>query len=110
MTINFKKIENFLIEKDAQRLSKELIAQAKKHEPQITTVLQNIASEVSAQIIGLENKFKTEESLTRKLLLLAKKDSSNQSNRKKLAKFARLNNDALRHTFVFPAEKYAKGF
>ena len=72
--------------------------------------MQNIAVKVSAAIIGLENKFKTEESLSRKLLLLVKKNNSNQSARQKLEKFARRNNDTLRYTFILPADQYAEGF
>ena len=93
----------------AQFLAQELLAQARENEPKITADLQKIASEVNAKIIGLENKFKTEESLTRKLLLLAKKDNSNQSVRKKLEKFVRRNNDALRYTFIFQNDEYAQG-
>ncbi len=103
-------MKNLIINQEAQRLAKELLKQAKENEPKITADLQTIASQVSAEMVGLENKFKIEESLIRKLLLLANKDKTHKSFEQKLKKFARLNNDALRYTFVFPNEKYAKGF
>ncbi len=46
----------------------------------------------------------------RKLLLLAKKDNSNQDIGEKLEKYANQNNDALRYTIVFRTNKYADGF
>lgn len=103
-------MENLTIRKEARRLAEELLAQVKVNEPQITTDLQTISPEVSAEMVGLENKFKTKESLIRKLLLLANKDKGNQSVRQKLEKFAHRNNDTLRYTFIVPDDKYAKGF
>lgn len=103
-------MENFKIRKETRRLAEELIKQAKDNEPEITADLHNIAKEISAEIIGLENKFKSEESLIRKLLLLANKDKNNQSVRQKLEKFARRNNDVLRYTFIFQDDKYEQGF
>jgi hypothetical protein len=103
-------MDNLTITRKTRRLAKELLKQAKENEPQITVDLQNIASEIFAQIVGLENKFKTEESLRQKLLLLIKKDNSNQSARRKLEKFARRNNDTLRYTFIFQKDEYAQNF
>ncbi len=103
-------MENFTINKEARRLAEESLAQAGENESQITADLQNIAPEVFAQVVGLEGKCKTKESLCRKLLLLARKDNSNQSIQKKLEKFARRNNDTLRYTFVFQDDEFAQGF
>lgn len=103
-------MENFIIKIEAQHLAELLLAEAKENEPQITADLSSIATAVAAKIAGLENKFKTEESLTRKLLLLAGKDKSNQTSKQKLEKFARRNNYTLRYTFIFQTEKYARGF
>lgn len=94
----------------AQILARKLLDEARENEPQITADLEKIAREVSAEIVGLENKFKSEESLIRKLLLLAEKDTTNKSFDQKLRKFARLNNDVLRYTFVFLSNNYAKGY
>ena len=102
--------KSFSINQEVRRLVKELLAQAKGNELKITADLQAIASEISAEIVGLENKFKTEVSLIRKLLLLAEKDRTNKSFEQKLKKFARLNNDTLRYTFIFPNDKYVQGF
>ena len=93
----------------AQVLAQELLAQAAGNEPRITADLQMIAAEVSAEMIE-ENKFKTQASLIRKLLLLAGKDLTDKSFDQKLRKFARLNNDSLRYTFIFSIENYWKGF
>jgi len=102
-------MENLTTKTEARRLAELLIARAKENETQITVYLQGIAAAVSAEMVGLENKIKTEESLTRKLTLLADKDKSSQTDKQKLGKFARRNNDALRYTFVFQSEKYAQG-
>ena len=59
-------IESFA-HKQARRLARKLLAEAGENEPQITNDLQKIASEISAEMIGLENKFKSEESLARKI-------------------------------------------
>jgi hypothetical protein len=83
----------------AQLLAQELLARAEENEP-----------EVSAEMVGLENKFKTEESLIRKLLMLFEKDKTPKPFVQKLKKFARHNNDALRYTFIFSDDDYQKGF
>lgn len=102
-------IETFA-HKQARRLAQKLLAEAEEHEPRITADLQQIAREISSEIVGLENKFKSEESLTRKLLLLVEKDTTDMTFRQKLRKFARLNNDTLRYTFIFPTGEYTKCF
>jgi hypothetical protein len=103
-------MENFTIRIEARRLAEELFAQARENELKITADLQKIASEVDAKIIGLENRFKTEESLVRKLSLLADRDKSKQFVQHKFEKFARRNNDTLRYTFILSNDKYAEDF
>ena len=103
-------MDNLTLPRKARRLAKELLKQAKENEPPITADLQNLAREISAEMVGLENKFKSEVSLIRKLLLLAGKDKTRQSFEQKLEKFARLNNDSLRYTFILQSDEYAKGF
>ncbi len=56
-----------LIEKQAKSYARQLLAEARTHEPNITADLQKIAVELSAEIAGLENKFKTLDSLTKKI-------------------------------------------
>ena len=61
-------LDNLTLPRKARRLAKELLKQAKENEPQITADLQNIAWEISGEAVGLENKFKAEMSLVRKLI------------------------------------------
>lgn len=55
-------------------------------------------------MVGLENRFKREESLTRKLF-----DTAN-TNLQTFREVAEIINDALRYTFVLPFETYAQEF
>ena len=55
-------------------------------------------------MIGLENKFKTEDSLTQKLIDVAGNDLQ------RLQRKAKNINDALRYTFVLPFTVYAESF
>ncbi len=63
-------MENFTTNKEARHFAKELLIQAEENEPIITADLQNLETAVSAEFVDLRNKFKTEESLTRKLYAL----------------------------------------
>ena len=107
------------IEKKAAQYAKELRTQAGKNEPEITKELQKIASEVSAEMIGLENKLKSEESLTRKIAegsvknvrKLFESGNSLENAIEEVTKIrAERNNDTLRYTFLFSFEKYVFGF
>ena len=107
------------IEKKAADYAKILLIQAVENEPQITEDLQKIALEVSAEIVGLEHKFKTQESLSRKLTEESIKSAKffidvgypiNEAVEKAIKRQAKRNNDALRYTFVFSLEKYVFGF
>ncbi len=92
-----------MIEK-ARLLAHNLLAEAEKNEPQITADIKQMVSEISAETVGLENKFKTKKSLTRKILNTATLNSE------PLEQVAESINDALRYTFVLPAESYARKF
>lgn len=115
MEIPTKEIKN-----RARKFAKNLLAQAEKNEPPITADLQKIASEVSAEIVGLENKFKTVQSLTQKITgaslasaqVFADLDSNSIDRvvEKSVKRQALRNNDALRYTFIFPIEKYVFGY
>ncbi len=107
------------IEKKAANYAKQLLKRAQTHEPSITKDLEKIALEVSAQMIGLENVFKSEESLSRKISDESAKSakifidlgySINEAIEKSTEQQAKRNNDALRYTFLFPFEKYVFGF
>ena len=96
-------IESFA-HKQARRLARKLLTEAGENEPQITDDLQKIASEIFVEIIGLENKFKAEESLERKIFDTARLNSE------PLEQVAGNLNDALRYTFILPSENYAQAF
>lgn len=88
----------------ARYLARKLLVEAEENEPPITADLQKIALEISAEIFDLENKFKTDESLTRKIFNAVKINSL------PLEEISETVNDALRYTFIFSPENYAKGF
>ncbi len=107
------------IEKKAKQFATNLRTQAEKNEPSITEDLQKIAVEVSSEMVGLEYKFKTEESLTEKLIgkvradltnLLSTGFSEDEAIEKSLGLRAKQNNDALRYTFLISAERYVFAF
>lgn len=66
--------------------------------------MQIIGAEISAKMIGLENKFKTEESLARKLFDIA--DISSQT----IETVGETINDVLRYTFILSVENYSDIF
>ena len=86
----------------AQIFAQKLLAEARANEPKITADLQKIVREVSAEMVGLEHRFKLEESLIRKLVDYAGEDFQ------KLKRKAKNINDVLRYTFVLPFEVYAE--
>ncbi len=88
----------------AQNLAQELLSQAIENEPKITENLRAIANEVSGEIVGLENKFKSEESLVRKIT--DKADFNSES----VYIVAESVNDVLRYTFILPFDGYKKEF
>ena len=107
------------IAQKAAQYAKNLRTQAVKNEPNITEDLQKIASEVAAEMIDLEHKFKTEDSLTKKLVCRAikvfkyelKQDVSNEiAIRETFSELVENQNDVLRYTFILPFEKYVFGF
>jgi hypothetical protein len=86
----------------AIRLALELLRTAEKNEPDITADVLEIAALVKAKVVGLENKFKSKESLARKL-----QDYSRQKVLP-ISVIAKFNNDALRYTYIFPDSVYAE--
>lgn len=111
-------LEKKIAQKAAQ-YAKSLLTQAVKNEPNITKDLQKIALEVAAEMIGLEHKIKSEESLMRKISDESAKSaksfidlgySTDEVIEKSTRRQAERNNDALRYTFLFPFEKYIFGF
>lgn len=87
----------------SNRLAQALLAKAKKHEPNITKDLRRIAALSNAEMIGLEDRFKSKESLVRKL------HDKSASTKIPIEKIAKRNNDTLRYTFLFSDDNYAQG-
>ena len=83
---------------------RQLLAEASENEPEITNDVGEIASILKAEIVGLENKFKSEISLARKLT-----DYSNVRN-VTVEKIAKQINDVLRYTIIFSPESYSKDY
>lgn len=87
-----------------KRLARQLLAEARKNEPEITVDVGEIVMILMAEIVGLENKFKSETSLARKLT-----DFANVRNIA-VDQVAKQINDTLRYTIVFSLENYSRGY
>ena len=105
-------IEHLIAEK-ARRCAVDLLEQATKNEPLITKDLSEIAMEVSAETAGLENKLKSQKSLTEKLTSESLKSAKSftgtahlteQAIEKLVRRQTERNNDTLRYTFILPYE------
>ncbi|MEP6922905.1 MAG: hypothetical protein ABI954_00450, partial [Pyrinomonadaceae bacterium] len=93
----------------AQVEAAKLTERAKHNEPLITKNLQTTANQVNGEIVGLDKRFKTEESLTRKFAdrTQEKVDRAVKNNKdvelvrlNSIAKEVEKNNDALRYTIT----------
>ena len=106
-------MNSFHLKSKAEKYARQLIKQAGEIEPQITKALLNVAFLHQIEMIGLENKFKTLDSLTRKITDGAESRSFSyntfgvKSFEKFLRQAANHNNDTLRYTFILPLEKYS---
>lgn len=85
-------------------LARQLLAEAKENEPEITNDVGEIAAFLQAEIVGLENKFKSETSLARKL------GENLRANNISLKQKAEQINDALRYTIQFSPLEYQNGY
>ena len=94
---------DFTFNPKSVKLARQLLAEAGMSEPQITDDVGEIASILKAEIVGLENKFKTENSLARKLSDYA------QEKNLPIKIVAKRTNDVLRYTYLFPKNRYAEG-
>jgi len=108
-----------LIEKQILFQARHLLANAHKHEPHITADLQKIASELSAEMVGLENKFKTLDSLIKKIskffgqtfeYLLLQGFTTENAFEESFSQAVGKSNDVLRYTYVFPTDSYIFGY
>ena len=95
------------------------IKQVRQNESIITKDLQTIGKQSGGELVGLDKRFKSEESLTRKFadriqsrVIEAEKKGKNvdEIRNKYLQKEVDRNNDALRYTYTFSPEKYAEGY
>ncbi len=86
------------------KLARQLLVEAGINEPEITQDIKEIASNLKAEIVGLENRFKSKESLARKLT-----DVSINRNIL-LEKVSVRINDTLRYTFLFSVENYGQDY
>jgi hypothetical protein len=85
----------------------ELLESATQHEPSITKDLFEIAEINNADLVGLENRFKREDSLFRKIHTCFSTQSLLFSQTAQiLDDFARNINDVLRYTMIFEIENY----
>lgn len=114
-----KPTEAVRTEQSAQTQAIILIKQARRIEPKITGDLQSLAKQTGGEMVGLDYRFKSEESLTRKIadrtqekvdkaIKNGKDVESVRSN--SIAKETEKNNDALRYTVTFSPDKYAEGY
>ena len=107
------------IKNKAAEYARTLLEHARTHEPSITEDLQKIALEVAAEIVGLEHKFKTEQSLAEKITQKAVNNTRifveagyllNEAVEKAVKLQAEIINDTLRYTFILPFESYVFSF
>jgi hypothetical protein len=85
---------------ESQEAARKLLAEARENEPLITKDLKAVAKLNKAKLVGLENRFKEESSLVRKL-------TNNAEYRKSsIAKESQRNNDTLRYTMIFSPDDY----
>ena len=80
-----------------------LLKAARAVEPRITPLLQSLATRFNGHMVGLDFRFKSEESLARKISGEAVETGEYYS------KVAERMKDVLRYTTIFPAETYAAG-
>jgi len=106
-------------EQIAQTEAVKLIKQAKQSEPKVMQDLQNIAKQTSGEMVGLEYRFKSEDSLTRKIIdqsnrieraLIKQGKDPVQAAKTALDETVLGINDALRYTISFPKEGYYSAF
>jgi hypothetical protein len=114
--MSFTKIE---IRNKSAEYARKLIEHARAFEPEITADLQKIAAEIGAEMVGLEYRFKTVKSLTRKIVQKVSGNlrifteagfSFDEAFEKTINLQAKTFNDALRYTMILPLESYVFGF
>lgn len=89
---------------NAFQFAKQLLEKAKQNEPIITQDLLKIASLINIKIVGLENRFKSEDSLVRKLSDYVMEKGL------PIKVVAKRNNDVLRYTYLLSENDYGTEF
>ncbi|HEX4106886.1 MAG TPA: ADP-ribosyltransferase [Solirubrobacteraceae bacterium] len=90
----------------ARAKARQLINAAKEVEPKVTSDLKGLAKSRGGHLVGLEYRFKTEESLARKLEDRARTTVSSAGPKKAVNAEAAKVNDSLRYTMIMPSAKY----
>ncbi len=92
---------------ESSRFASQLLRKAKKAEPKISKDIRSIGKSIGAKNPGFEDRFKTQESLARKL----REKSAIQSTVRftTTEDIARVNNDTLRYTYQLKNADYWKG-
>ena len=106
-----------VVQIQAEKQAVNLLTQAGKSEPTITANLTKVAEQNGGKLIELENRFKSQESLTRKIAdrtlqnadkLVEKGVPRNQAIQKAMQTQVEDTNDALRYTVTLSKEKYTE--
>lgn len=106
-------------ERAAQTESIRLIEQARRSEPQVTGDLQSLAKQTGGEMVGLDYRFKSEESLTRKIndrssrverALIKQGKTPAEASRIAVDDTLSKINDSLRYTMSFTKEKYYSAY
>ncbi|MFV0387934.1 MAG: minor capsid protein [Pyrinomonadaceae bacterium] len=83
---------------EVKKAVSKLLEKAKRDEPQITRDLFRISKSADANLVGLEDKFKSRESLLRKI--------TDQAELGSLSKAIKSNKDAIRYTYIIPGDSF----
>lgn len=102
---NAVKILKFQNKTKASELAKQLLSEAQTNEPKITKSLQAIAKLNQAEMVGLNDKFKSEMSLARKL-----SDDAQRAEDSSIENQAKQIDDVLRYTMIFSEGDYENGY
>jgi hypothetical protein len=88
-------------DESTEQAAQSAIAQAEAHEPEVTSVLEELAHDTQGYLVGLEFRIKSERSTQEKI-------EAYQDEGKDIATAAASVLDVLRYTIVYPAADYAQ--
>jgi hypothetical protein len=90
-------------DEQAKIVTNRLLTDARQHEPKITNDLSNVTGRFGGRMEGLEFKFKSPDSLQRKLV------TKSPDKGMTIDQYGNYLSDALRYTSMFPPDKYVDG-